>query len=53
MTGEQRLHLSLDMIRSTWRIAADAIRNKTPGISDRELKARIRERRIWANTRLR
>jgi hypothetical protein len=45
MTGEQRLLLSLDMIRSTWRIAADAIRNEVPGITDAELSARIRDRR--------
>jgi len=51
MTGEQRLLLSLDMIRSTWRIAADAIRNEVPGITDRQLRARIRERRAWANSR--
>jgi hypothetical protein len=51
LTGEQRLLLSFDMIRSTWRIAADAIRNRAPGISERELRARIRDRRIWANSR--
>jgi hypothetical protein len=51
LTGEQRLMLSLDMIRSTWRIAADAIRSKVPGISERELRTRIRERRIWASSR--
>jgi hypothetical protein len=51
MTGEQRLLLSLDMIRSTWRIAADAIRNEVPGITDQQLRARIRERRTWANSR--
>jgi hypothetical protein len=51
MTGERRLLLSLDMIRSTWRIAADAIRGKAPGISERELRTRIRDRRIWASSR--
>jgi hypothetical protein len=51
MTGEQRLRLSFDMIHTAWRIAADAIRNDAPGISDRDLRARIRERRAWANSR--
>jgi hypothetical protein len=51
MTGEQRLRLSFDMIHTVWRIAADAIRNQAPHISDRELKSRIRERRMWANSR--
>ena len=51
MTGEQRLRLSFDMIHTAWRIAADAIRNEVPGISDRDLRARIRERRAWANSR--
>ncbi len=45
MTGEQRLLLAIDLIRTTWLIAADAIRNDTPGISEQELKARLRERR--------
>ena len=45
MTGEQRLMMALDMIRTAWRIAADAVRNENPGISDSDLKARLRERR--------
>jgi hypothetical protein len=45
MTGEQRLLLSLDMIRSVWRIAADAIRNQNPGISNEGLKLKLKERR--------
>ena len=45
MTGEQRLLRALDMIGTAWRIAADAIRNENPGISEEELKARLRERR--------
>ena len=45
MTGEQRLVRALDMIRTAWRIAADAIRNQNPGIVEEELKARLRERR--------
>jgi hypothetical protein len=53
MTGEQRLLLSLDMTQAMWRIAADAIRNGTPGISEQDVRARIRERRTWANSRAR
>ena len=45
MTGEQRLLLSLDMIRSVWRIAAAAIRNQNPGIPDEGLKLKLKERR--------
>ena len=45
MTGEQRLLLSLDMIRSVWRIAAVAIRNQNPGINDEGLKQKLKERR--------
>ncbi|MCX6842942.1 MAG: hypothetical protein NTX53_11745 [candidate division WOR-3 bacterium] len=45
MTGEQRLLLSLDMIRSVWRIAAGAIRNQNPGIPDEGLKLKLKERR--------
>jgi hypothetical protein len=45
MTGEQRLVRALDMIRTAWRIAADATRNQNPGIVEEELKARLRERR--------
>lgn len=44
MTGEERLKLSLDMIRSVWRIAAEGIRAQFPGISDTELKARLKQR---------
>jgi len=51
MTGEQRLLLSLDMTRTMWRIVADAIRDSAPGISEREMKVRIRERRTWVNSR--
>jgi len=45
MTGERRLLLSLDMIRSVWRIAAGAIRDANPGITDEGLKLKLRERR--------
>ena len=45
MTGEQRLVRALDMIRTAWRIAADAIRNQNPGIAEKELKTKLRERR--------
>ncbi|MEO0079620.1 MAG: hypothetical protein ABIK44_02970 [candidate division WOR-3 bacterium] len=45
MTGEQRLLRALEMIATVWRITADAIRNQNPGISEEELKTRLRERR--------
>ena len=45
MTGEQRLLQALDMIRTAWRIAADAIRNENPGIPGEGLKLKLRERR--------
>jgi len=45
MTGEQRLVRALDMIRTAWRIAADAVRNQNPGIAEEGLKAKLRERR--------
>jgi hypothetical protein len=51
MTGEQRLLLAFDMIRSTWRIAADAIRNNAPGISEQELTTRLKQRHRWVNSR--
>ena len=53
MTGEQRLRLALDMTSTAWRIAADAVRNGTPGISEQDVRARLRERRTWANSRQR
>jgi hypothetical protein len=53
MTGEQRLRLAFDMTSTAWRIAADAIRNGTPGISEQDVRARLRERRTWANSRQR
>jgi hypothetical protein len=45
MTGEQRLRRALEMIGTAWQIATDAIRNENPGISDSDLKVRLRERR--------
>jgi len=45
MTGEQRLLQALDMIGTAWRIAADAIRNENPGITEKELKVKLKERR--------
>jgi hypothetical protein len=45
MTGEQRLLRSLDMIRTAWRISADATRNENPGIAEADVKERIRLRR--------
>lgn len=45
MTGEQRFMRALDMIRTAWRIAADAIRNDNPGITEKELRLKLRERR--------
>ncbi len=53
MTGEQRLRLAFDMTSTVWRIAADAIRNGTPGISEQDVRARLRERRTWVNSRQR
>ena len=44
MTGEERLVQALDMCRVVWLIAADGVRAQYPGISDEELKARLKTR---------
>jgi hypothetical protein len=44
MTGEQRLIKALDMCRVVWMIAADGVRAQYPGISEVELKVRLKMR---------
>jgi hypothetical protein len=44
MTGEERLIRALDMCRVVWLIAADGVRAQYPGISDEELRARLKAR---------
>jgi hypothetical protein len=44
LTGEQRLHKAFELSAVAWRMAEAAVRNESPGITERELKTRVRER---------
>lgn len=44
MTGEERMRRAFELCRFAWKIAEQSIRNEFPGISEKELHEKLRQR---------
>ena len=44
MTGEERMRRAFELCRFVWKIAEQSIRNEFPGISEKELHEKLRQR---------
>ena len=44
MTGEERMKRAFELCSFVWEMAEASIRNEFPGISDEELKTKLRAR---------
>lgn len=44
MTGEERMKRAFDLCEFVWKVAEESIRNEFPGISDEDLRKRLRAR---------
>ncbi len=44
MSGEERMKLAFELCELMWKVVADSIRNEFPGISECELKEKMKLR---------
>jgi hypothetical protein len=51
LSPEVKVALALDLSEGCVRVCADGIRARSPGISEEELVARLRERLLWSKRR--
>jgi hypothetical protein len=45
---EVKVAIAIDMIDACMQVCASSIRERSPGISDEELRRRLRERLMWS-----
>jgi hypothetical protein len=48
LPGEVKVAMAMDMTESMVRVCAEGIRAQNPGISDKELMEKLRERFAWS-----
>jgi len=48
LPGEVKVNMAIEMTEACVRVCAEGIRAQFPGISDKELLEKLRERLVWS-----